>query len=101
VLGFSRLFRYSDRAGYRTTGETSVYVRRGLVRRGYGSLLKRAIIDRARELGYHHLVAKITTNNTASIEYNRRFGYTDVGVQREVGWVDGQWRDVLIMQLVL
>jgi phosphinothricin acetyltransferase len=101
LLGFGRLFRYSDREGYRHTAETSVYLWRRLARRGYGTLLKQAVIDRARELGYHHLVAKITTDNTASIAYNRRFGYTDVGVQREVGWVDGAWRDVLIMQLIL
>jgi phosphinothricin acetyltransferase len=101
LLGFGRIFRYSDRLGYRTTAETSVYVLKAVQRKGYGSLLKQALLDRARALGYHHLVAKVTTNNTASIEYNRRFGYTDVGVQREVGWVDGAWRDVLIMQLVL
>jgi phosphinothricin acetyltransferase len=64
-------------------------------------MLKRALLDRARAWGYHHLVAKIVADNVASLEYNRRFGYTVVGTQREVGYIDGAWRDVTIMQLIL
>lgn len=101
VLGFAKIERYSPRLGYRHTAETAVYLWRRLARRGYGSMLKRALIERCRELGYHHLVAKVVADNTASIEYNRRFGYEVVGTQREVGFVDGQWRDVTIMQLLL
>ena len=101
VLGFGKIERYSPRLGYRYTAETAVYLWRRLARRGYGSMLKLAVIERCRELGYHHLVAKIVADNTASLEYNKRFGYSVVGTQREVGLIDGRWRDVTIMQLIL
>jgi len=101
LLGYGRIMAYSDRAGYRPAAETAVYLRRELRRQGLGSHLKRWIVEECRRFGYHHLVAKVYARNRASIEYNRRFGYELVGVQREIGWVGGRWEDVAIMQLVL
>ena len=68
---------------------------------GIGSRIKRALIARCRELGYHHLVAKLLADNVASIEYNRKLGYEVVGVQREIGFKEGRWCDVVILQLIL
>ena len=93
--------RYSPRPGYRYCCETSVYLRRSQRRRGHGTRIKTALIERCREYGYHHLLARVWADNTASIEYNRRFGYEIVGIQREVGYKDGRWVDIAILQLVL
>jgi phosphinothricin acetyltransferase len=101
ILGWGRIMAYSDRPGYAPAAETAVYLWRNLRRQGLGSHLKHWIIDESRRLGYHHLVAKVYAGNRASIEYNRRFGYELVGIQREIGWVGGRWEDVAIMQLVL
>jgi len=101
VLGWGRIMRYADREGYNTTCETAVYLRRELRRRGLGTRIKLELLARCRQLGYHHLVAKVFTSNQASIDYNLRLGYEIVGVQREIGWVGGRWEDVTIMQLVL
>ncbi|MFQ5630895.1 MAG: GNAT family N-acetyltransferase [bacterium] len=70
-------------------------------RKGYGSLIKKALVDRCKQYGYHHLVAKIFATNTASIEYNKKFGYEIVGRQKEIGIKNGRWQDSVIMQLVL
>lgn len=101
ILGWGIIKRYSDRRGYRFTCETAVYLRRERVGRGLGTLLKRRQIERCRRLGYHHMVAKILASNTASIEYNRRLGYEVVGIQKEVGFQNGRWQDIAILQLVL
>lgn len=101
IQGWGIIKAYSDRPGYRVACETAVYLRPGRLRRGFGSAMKKALIERCREYGYHHLVAKIRAENTASIEYNRKLGYEVVGIQREIGHVAGQWRDVCIMQLIL
>jgi len=101
LVGWGIVKRYSDRLGYRTACETSVYLRRDARGRGLGTLLKRAVIERCRRLGYHHLVAKVWAANETSIAYNRKLGYEVVGVQREIGFVDGRWQDVVIMQLIL
>ncbi len=101
VLGWGVIKRYSDRPGYRFACETAVYLRRELIGKGYGSRIKKALIDRARAYGYHHLVAKIFAGNVASIKYNRKFGYQPVGIQKEIGYRNGRWVDVVILQLVL
>lgn len=101
VVGWGLIKKYSPRPGYRFTCETAVYVRRDRLGQGIGSRLKKALIARCRELGYHHLVAKILAVNVASIEYNKKLGYEVVGRQREIGFKDGQWCDVVILQLVL
>jgi phosphinothricin acetyltransferase len=101
ILGWGSIRHYSEREGYARAAETAVYLRRSLRRRGLGTLLKRHLLDRCRRLGHHHLVAKVFARNQASIEYNLRLGYEIVGTQREIGWVQGRWEDVIIMQLVL
>ena len=101
VVGWGIIKRYSDREGYRFACETSVYLDRVETGKGLGTRMKLALIERCREWGYHHLVAKIFADNEASIQYNLRLGYERVGVQREIGWKNGAWQDVAILQLVL
>jgi len=101
VLGWGVIKLYSHRAGYRFCCETSVFLRRAERRKGYGSHLKKAVIERCREYGYHHLLARIFADNEASIEYNKSLGYEMVGVQREIGYKNGRWQDVAVMQLIL
>lgn len=101
LIGWGIIKRYSDRLGYAKACETAVYLRPEELRKGYGSKIKQWIIDKCRDLEYHHLVAKIFSVNKASIEYNLKIGYELVGTQREIGYVDGQWQDVTILQLIL
>ena len=101
VLGWGIIKRYSDREGYSKACETAIYLRSAETRKGYGTLIKKWIIDKCRQLGYHHLVAKIFSSNTASIEYNKKLGYELVGEQKEIGFADGQWQNVTILQLLI
>ena len=101
IIGWGIIKRYSDREGYARACETAIYLKSSETRKGYGSQLKLWIIEKCRELGYHHMVAKIYAKNEASIEYNRKLGYEIVGTQKEIGYVDGEWLDVTIMQLII
>jgi L-amino acid N-acyltransferase len=101
VLGWGIIKKYSDRQGYDKACETAIYLRPDETRKGYGSKMKHWLIDKCRELEYHHLVAKIFSTNTASIEYNKKLGYEIVGTQKEIGFINGNWQDVTIMQLLI
>ena len=100
-IGWGAIKAYSQRPGYHTTCETSIYLDPDYRNRGLGKRLKSQLIEKCRHFGYHHLVAKITTQNQACIALNRQLGYEQVGIQREIGYVNGRWIDVVIMQLVL
>lgn len=101
VVGWSKTKQYSRRGGYRFTCETSVYVADSHQNRGYGSALLRAIINRSHSMQYRHVVAKILAFNTGSIRLHQRFGFSIVGRQNAVGYLEGAWQDVIIMQRVL
>ncbi len=98
IIGWGIIKKYSDRSGYRTTCETAIYLTATEMGKGYGTFLKKEVMRVCKDLGYRHLVAKILGGNEASIVYNQKLGYTIVGTQKEVGFRDGQWHDVVIMQ---
>lgn len=98
AIGWGIIKRYSEREGYRKACETAIYLKPEETRKGYGTLMKKELLKRCQAFGYHHLVAKIFAVNEASIAYNLRLGYEIVGVQKEIGWVNGQWMDIVIMQ---
>ena len=98
VIGWGIIKKYSDRTGYRTTCETAVYLTAAETGKGYGTFLKKYLMQVCKDLDYRHLVAKILGGNQASIAYNERLGYTVVGTQKDVGFRDGEWQDVVIMQ---
>jgi L-amino acid N-acyltransferase YncA len=101
IQGWGVVKKYSDRVGYRVSCETSIYFRRSATGKGFGTKLQAALMEKVREFGYHHIVARIWTSNTGSIRFHQAFGYKLVGVQKEVGYLHGQWRDVSILQCLL
>ena len=100
LQGWGVVKRYSDRPGYRVACETSIYLRQSSTGRGLGSRLQQALMEKAKEFGYHHIVTKIWASNDGSLRFHERFGFEIIGIQKEVGYMDGQWRDVAIMQCV-
>ncbi|MGH2986261.1 MAG: GNAT family N-acetyltransferase [Solirubrobacterales bacterium] len=55
----------------------------------------------AERAGYHKLVGKVFTANRASIELVRRCGWRELGVHLRHGRLDGEWRDVLVVERLL
>lgn len=101
VLGWGVLKMWSPRGGYARTCESSVYVRRNQTGKGYGKTLIAYGLAQARTWQYHHVVARIWAANTTSIAVHEKFGYTLVGIQKEVGWMQNHWVDVAILQCLL
>jgi L-amino acid N-acyltransferase YncA len=101
VVGWARILAYSDREVYAGVGEVSVYVTGRARGQGIGTRLLEALQDRARELGYWKLTGKLFTENAASAAMIRRCGWRDVGMHRKHAQLDGEWRDVLLVEQVL
>jgi len=101
VIGFAALSTYRDRAGYRTTVENSVYVHRDHQRRGVGRLLLSALLDVARDSGFHTVIARIDSQSSGSLALHESLGFVVVGVERQIGRKFGRWLDSVIMQKML
>jgi len=101
VVGWASLTPWSDRCAYADTAETSFYVHSTQRGRGIGRKLKEAIIEEARRLGYHTLIARVAEGSAESVHLNRSAGFVLVGTLKEVGRKFGKLLDVHILQKML
>jgi L-amino acid N-acyltransferase YncA len=101
VVGWGSLNRFNPRPVYDHVADFSVYVERDWRGRGVGRRLLTALVDTARELGYHKMVLAAFPSNTAGMALYARLGFSTVGVYREQGQLDGAWVDVVIMERLL
>jgi L-amino acid N-acyltransferase YncA len=101
VLGYANASAFRDRPAYRWSVTVSIYLAEEARGRGVGRALYGALFDRLRERGFRMACAGITLPNEASVGLHETLGFELVGVNREIGWKDGAWRDVGWYQLEL
>lgn len=101
VVGWASLTRWSDRPAYSDTAETSFYVKAEFRRQGIGRQLKTAIIEEARRLQFHTLIARVAAGSQESLHLNQSAGFVHVGTLKEVGRKFGKLLDVHILQKML
>ena len=90
-----------EREAYAGIGDFSVYVARPERGRGAGRAALEALVAEARARGLWKLVGRIFPENEASLALARRLGFREVGVYRRHGRLDGAWRDVVVVELLL
>lgn len=101
LVAWCSLTQYSDRAAYAGTAEVSVYVHHQYRGRNLGNILVAHLVQQAKELGLHCLLARITEGNDTSIRLHQKYGFSVVGVMCQVGYKFGRYLDVTLMQVVL
>ena len=101
VLGYASFGDWRAFDGYRHTVEHSVYVKHDQRGKGLGRHLMLALIDRARKLNKHVMVAAIEAGNQGSIAMHVKLGFVQTGLMPEVGTKFGKWLDLVYLQLKL
>ena len=102
VVAFVKIGPYDDASHYYSEiGEATLYVDSTARRSGVGKALMEAVAEAAEERGYYKLVGKIFTSNAASIALVAACGWREVGVHRRHGRLDGEWKDVLVVERLL
>lgn len=101
VIGYASFGPWRPHDGFRHTVEHSVYVRPGQRGSGVGRSLMQMLIQRARELEKHVMMAAIESENRASVHMHQQLGFIHVGQMRQVGCKFGRWLDLTFMQLTL
>ena len=100
VIGYASLSRWSERAAYDSTAETSLYVHKDFRKQGVGKQLLEVLVLEGEQLGLHSLIARITHGNEQSVYLHERLGFTVIGTLREVGEKFGAYHDVQMLQKV-
>lgn len=101
VIAFASTSTYRPRECYRGIAEVSAYVARDWRRRGAGRAAMMGLFDAARAAGFHKLVSRVFPENLPSRKMIAALGFTEVGVYGRHGQLDGEWRDVVIVEKLL
>ena len=101
VVGFASFGDFRAWPGYRFTVEHSVHVRDDWRGRGVGHALMVPLLDRARALGKHVMVAGVDADNAGSIRFHEGLGFERAGHLREVGFKVGRRLDLVFLQRIL
>jgi L-amino acid N-acyltransferase YncA len=101
ILGFAATSPYRDRAAYRTTVESSVYVAQGSHGKGIGTALMRDLLLHTTQAGFHSVIARIQSTNAVSRHLHEQLGYRLIGTEIAVGRKFGKWVDMLSYQKML
>ena len=98
VVGWAALSPVSRRDVYRGVAEVSLYAASSARGRGIGRSLLLRLIDESEREGIWTLQAGIFPENTASIDLHRKCGFREVGRREKIGQLNGEWRDVVLME---
>jgi L-amino acid N-acyltransferase YncA len=102
VVGFAKVGPYDDPADYYAgVGEATLYVSEEARRRGTGAALLDALGAEAERRGYWKLVGKIFDSNAPSLALVRGCGWREVGTHLRHGRLDGNWKDVVVVERLL
>lgn len=101
IAGFSSFGHFRAWPCYRYTVEVSVYVDTLHRGKGISKMLLQALIDCAKELNIHAVIAGISADNEISIKLHSSFGFKEVAHFKEVGYKFERWLDLKFLELML
>jgi L-amino acid N-acyltransferase YncA len=101
VVAWAVAHPYRDREAYAGVGEFSIYVSRHARGLGLGRTTLQALIDECQRRGLWKLVSRVFPENEASRALCRSLGFREVGVYHRHAKLDGEWRDVVIVERLL
>jgi phosphinothricin acetyltransferase len=101
ITGYSYASSHRERAAYRWSVESTIYIHERFHGRGIGRALYTELFGRLRRQGLVKAYAGILVPNPPSQGFHESMGFTLVGIYRKVGYKLGAWRDVGWWELTL
>lgn len=103
ILGWAALSPVSGRCVYGGVAEVSVYIADAARGQGIGRRLLADLIDASEAAGLWTLQAGVFPENQASLALHRQAGFRVIGTRERLGCMtygpmQGQWRDVVLME---
>jgi L-amino acid N-acyltransferase YncA len=94
VLGYASTSPMRNRAAYRWSVETGIYLLPEAQGRGIAGELLAQHLDLLERQGFVTAIAGIALPNDPSVALHERLGFTLLGIERGVGFKLGRWVDV-------
>jgi L-amino acid N-acyltransferase YncA len=97
-MAYAAAFTYRSRPCYYGVREFSIYVAREGRGKGFGRAALAALVANAKARGWWKLLSRVFPENTASRSLLKSAGFREVGTYEKHAKLDGQWRDVVIVE---
>jgi L-amino acid N-acyltransferase YncA len=98
IVGWAALAPVSSRCVYAGVAEDSVYVAESAQGAGIGRALLTELIAGSEAAGIWTIQAGVFPENRASLRLHHACGFRTVGLHERIGKLDGDWRDVLLLE---
>lgn len=101
IEGFATFAPFRAGPGYARACEHSVIVAPAHVSRGVGRALMTLLIDIARADRQHVIIAAISGENPDAVAFHERLGFAQTAQMPEIGYKNGRYLDLILMQKML
>jgi L-amino acid N-acyltransferase YncA len=101
ILGMSSIGPFRLPTAYQFSVENTVHVAARARGKGVGKLLMPPIIEAAKALNKHVIIAGIDATNEVSLHLHKSFGFEEVAHFKQVGFKFGRWLDLKFLELII
>ena len=108
ILGYAYASRFRPRAAFLYCAEVSIYIDKGVRKRGLGRMLYEELERRLKEQGILNLYALIANPvdpqekdeyvDTNSYDFHEHMGYVENGIFHKCGYKFNRWYDLVTME---
>lgn len=101
VAGYLSLNKFNFKSAYGGVADLSIYIERNHRGHGIGQLLLEKAAQEAKKEGFYKLILNVLSCNQGAFNFYKKMGYSQAGVYKNQGILNGQWVDAVIMELHL
>lgn len=101
IVGYVILGYYKPRQAYDFTSEVTIYLHPEHTGKGIGNKAMEFLEEKGREMKFHALLGVICSENTASINLFKKYGYWECARFKEVGLKYNRLLDVVVYEKIL
>jgi L-amino acid N-acyltransferase YncA len=99
ILGYAYVYPWREKAAYRFTVESTIYLGPAATGKGLGKRLLTELIAASRAAGLKEMIAVIADKGAeASLVMHKNFGFKEIGHMGKVGFKFGRWLGTVLMQ---
>lgn len=98
VIGYAYLDAFNPRSAYKITADLSIYTDKDRQHEGIGKKLLDELCSRAKAMKIEKIVSLITSENSGSLGFHRKNGFTEQGRLADVAFKLGRYCDLVFME---
>lgn len=101
IIGFCSLSPFHPFSTFQATADVTYFIAEDYTAKGIGAKCLSLLEQEGKALGVHNLIAEISSENTPSIQFHKKNGFSQVGELKNIGEKFGRKFGVVIMQKIL